>query len=172
MPRLPRITSRKLLQARLRAGFHIHHQTGSHVDLRHPRKPHLHVVVPNHSGDLAPKTLKSVIAQADLTVEAFIELLEIDQPFGDRKPGGYTCLMARAKSQLYEYTAFFDPNENGGYTVTVPALPGLVTEGKDLKHAREMAKDAIRCYIEGLKKAKEKIPIEKETARFKLSVVA
>jgi len=35
-----------------------------------------------------------------------------------------------------------------------------------------MARDAIRCYIEGLKKAKEPIPIEKETAQLKLSVVA
>jgi hypothetical protein len=35
-----------------------------------------------------------------------------------------------------------------------------------------MAKDAIRCYIEGLKKAKESIPVEKETAQLKLSVVA
>jgi antitoxin HicB len=36
-------------------------------------------------------------------------------------------------------------NEHGGYTVVVPALPGLVTEGNNLDHAREMAKDAIRC---------------------------
>ena len=28
-----------------------------------------------------------------------------------------------------EYTAFFEANKHGGYTVTVPALPGLVTEG-------------------------------------------
>ena len=80
--------------------------------------------------------------------------------------------MPKAKCQPYEYTAFFEANENGGYTVTVPALPGLVTEGKNLEDARKMAKDAIRCYIEGLKKAKEKIPVEKETAQFKLSVVA
>jgi antitoxin HicB len=54
-----------------------------------------------------------------------------------------------------EYTAFFEANEHGGYTVTVPALPGLVTEGKDLEHARVMAKDAIQSYILGLKKAKD-----------------
>ena len=71
-----------------------------------------------------------------------------------------------------EYTAFFEPNEHGGYTVTVPALRGLVTEGKDLDHARAMAKDAIRCYIEGLKKAKEPIPVERESAQVKISVVA
>jgi len=56
--------------------------------------------------------------------------------------------MKNGKSRVYEYTAFFEANKNRGYTVTVPTLPGLVTEGKDLENAREMAKDAIRCYIE------------------------
>ncbi len=74
--------------------------------------------------------------------------------------------------KLYQYTAFFEANESGGYTLTVPSLPGLVTEGKDLDDARDMAKDAIRCYIEGLKKAKEPIPIERETAQMKVSVSA
>jgi len=71
-----------------------------------------------------------------------------------------------------EYTAFFEANEHGGCTVTVSALPGLVTEGKDLEHARAMAKDAVRCYIEGLKKAKEPIPVESESAQLRISVVA
>jgi predicted RNase H-like HicB family nuclease len=62
--------------------------------------------------------------------------------------------MKNGKNRIREYTAFFEANEHGGYTVTVPALHGLVTEGKDLEHARIMAKDAIQCYIEGLKKAK------------------
>jgi len=80
--------------------------------------------------------------------------------------------MKNGRNRIYEYTAFFEANEHGGYTVTVPALPGLVTEGKDLEDSRNMAKDAIRCYIEGLKKAKEPIPVERETAQFKLSVTA
>ncbi len=80
--------------------------------------------------------------------------------------------MKNVRGRVYEYTAFFEANEHGGYTVTVPALPGLVTEGKDLEDARDMAKDAIRCYIEGLKKAKEAIPVERETAQLKLSVIA
>lgn len=75
MPKLPRINSKKLLRVLSRAGFYIHHQTGSHANLRHPGKTHLHVVVPRHSGDLAPKTLKSIIVQADLTLEVFIALL-------------------------------------------------------------------------------------------------
>jgi predicted RNA binding protein YcfA (HicA-like mRNA interferase family) len=75
MPKLPRITSKKLLQVLLKAGFYIHHQTGSHANLRHEVKAHLHVVVPRHGGDLAPKTTKSIIVQAEMTVEEFVALL-------------------------------------------------------------------------------------------------
>lgn len=80
--------------------------------------------------------------------------------------------MKHATKRIREYTAFFEANEHGGYTVTVPALPGLVTEGKDPEHARSMAKDAVRCYIEGLKQAKEPIPVEKKTAQLRIAVVA
>jgi antitoxin HicB len=80
--------------------------------------------------------------------------------------------MKNHKGKVYEYTAFFEANEHGGYTVTVPALPGLVTEGRNLDDARRMAEDAIRCYIEGLKKSKEPVPIEGETAQIKVAVRA
>jgi predicted RNase H-like HicB family nuclease len=80
--------------------------------------------------------------------------------------------MKNEKGRIYEYTAFFAANEHGGYTVTVPVLPGLVTEGRDLEDARDMAKDAIECYIQGLKKAKEAIPGERETAQVRLAVIA
>jgi predicted RNase H-like HicB family nuclease len=80
--------------------------------------------------------------------------------------------MKGKKRRVHQYTAFLEANEHSGYTVTIPSLPGLVTEGEDLDHARSMAQDAIRCYIEGLKKAKEPIPVERETAQVKISVVA
>jgi antitoxin HicB len=46
----------------------------------------------------------------------------------------------------YHYTVFFEPAEEGGFVVTCPALPGLVTEGDTLEDARAMAADAIRGY--------------------------
>lgn len=76
----------------------------------------------------------------------------------------------KLRQKVYQYTAIFELNENGGYTVTVPALPGLVTEGKNLDDARNMAEDAIRCYIEGLRKIRETIPEEKEIAQVKVQV--
>lgn len=75
MTKLPRLSSRKVLKALLRANFYIHHQTGSHVNLRHAIEKHYSIVIPLHKKDLAPKTLKSIIFQAGLTVEEFIKLL-------------------------------------------------------------------------------------------------
>lgn len=59
--------------------------------------------------------------------------------------------MKKRKEEIYQYEVIFDPN-GAGYTVTVPKLPGLVTEGDSLQEAREMAKDAIRCYLEAVLK--------------------
>lgn len=74
MVKLPRLNPRQVLSALLRAGFYIHHQSGSHINLRHNVKGRLHVVVPNHNRDLAPKTLKSIMSQSGLTIEEFIKL--------------------------------------------------------------------------------------------------
>ncbi|SRR5258708_246215 len=57
-----------------------------------------------------------------------------------------------------------------GYQVTVPLLPGLITYGRTLPEAREMARDAILCHLEGMKKDGERIPDEKSTIQEKLRV--
>lgn len=75
MPRLPRVTARKVLTTLLRGGFYVHHQTGSHANLRHKSRTHLRIVVPLHGRELAPKTIKSIIVQCELTVEEFLKLL-------------------------------------------------------------------------------------------------
>lgn len=60
----------------------------------------------------------------------------------------------------YQYTAVFDPDGKGGYTVTIPALPGLVTEGDTFEEAKAMAEEAIVGYLESLRKHGEAIPME------------
>jgi predicted RNase H-like HicB family nuclease len=62
--------------------------------------------------------------------------------------------------KILNYTVIMTPDETGGYVVTCPALPGLVTEGDTLEEARAMAEEAILCYLEGLQKAGEAIPAE------------
>jgi antitoxin HicB len=63
----------------------------------------------------------------------------------------------------YQYTIILDPDpEEGGYTVTVPALPGCVTQGETIEEAIAMAKDAIRLYIETFIADGEPVPQETE----------
>lgn len=66
--------------------------------------------------------------------------------------------------QEYQYTVLFEPAEEGGYVATCPALPGLVTEGDTLDEARIMAADAIRAYLESLRKDGQPIPPDKKLA--------
>ena len=61
-------------------------------------------------------------------------------------------------SAEYGYTVIYEHLLEGGYQVIVPALPGIVTYGRTLKEAREMAEDAIRCHIRALLKDGEDIP--------------
>ncbi len=45
------------------------------------------------------------------------------------------------------YAIILHPDLEGGYTVTVPALPGCITQGETIEEAIVMAKDAIQLYI-------------------------
>jgi predicted RNase H-like HicB family nuclease len=62
-----------------------------------------------------------------------------------------------------QYTIILDPDEeDGGYTVTVPALPGCITQGDTLEEAIAMARDAIQGYLEALVKDGQPIPEERQ----------
>lgn len=62
---------------------------------------------------------------------------------------------------MRRYTIILHPDpEDGGYTVTVPSLPGCVTEGDTPEEAIAMAREAIAGYIESLEKHGEPVPEE------------
>ena len=61
------------------------------------------------------------------------------------------------KIKILKYTAIYTQEPEGGFTVTIPQLPGCVTYGKDLKEAKKMATDAISLYLQSLKKHNEPI---------------
>jgi predicted RNase H-like HicB family nuclease len=52
------------------------------------------------------------------------------------------------------------PEEEGGYSVEVPALPGCYTQGETREEAIAMAKEAIELYLESCKTHSELIPEE------------
>jgi predicted RNase H-like HicB family nuclease len=51
-------------------------------------------------------------------------------------------------------------SEDGGYVVTVPALPGCVTLGDTVEEALENAEDVIRVFLKSMEKHGEPIPVE------------
>lgn len=71
----------------------------------------------------------------------------------------------------YTYTVLFEPAEEGGFVVTCPALPGLVTEGDTLEEARAMAQDAIRGYLESLREDGLPIPSDKTPVKEEIRVL-
>lgn len=57
------------------------------------------------------------------------------------------------------FKVIMDWNEDGGgYTVSVPALPGCVTQGDTIEEALERAQEAIEGFLEALKIIGEPIP--------------
>lgn len=51
-----------------------------------------------------------------------------------------------------------EPDEKKGYIVTAPGLPGVITWGKNINHAKKMVREAIELCVEclALEKVKER----------------
>jgi predicted RNA binding protein YcfA (HicA-like mRNA interferase family) len=70
--KLPALKPKIVIRALERHGFYAHHKTGSHYILK---KGSRRVTVAYHNKDLKPRTLASIINEAGLTVEEFLDLL-------------------------------------------------------------------------------------------------
>lgn len=71
------------------------------------------------------------------------------------------------------YSIVVDPDVEGGYTVTVPALPGCITQGETVEQCIANAQEAIGLYLEDLVASGESIPEETEPPQLlKVTVAA
>jgi predicted RNase H-like HicB family nuclease len=78
---------------------------------------------------------------------------------------GSALIMAEPNQQRQiRYSVIFQPVPEGGYNVIVPAIPEICTFGETMDEAREMAEDAIRCFLESALKTGEPIPDDLEPA--------
>ena len=75
MTKLPRIPSALVIRALKRARFYGYHRSGSHIQLRHLHNSDLRITIPFQKKDLSPKTLKSILKLAGLSIDEFIDLL-------------------------------------------------------------------------------------------------
>lgn len=74
MTRLPRVTATEIIRVLEKTGFILARQSGSHKIYRNAAGRR--VTVPFHAGEvLHPKLLKSILKDADLSVEAFDRML-------------------------------------------------------------------------------------------------
>ena len=63
-------------------------------------------------------------------------------------------------STVRTYTIVVEPEEDGDFFVTVPALPGCSTRGRTLEECQERAAEAIEVHIAGLISDGEAVPEE------------
>ncbi len=70
--------------------------------------------------------------------------------------------MEKVEKKLHSFTAVFEPAQEGGYVVYIPALPGCATQGETFEEAQMNAKDAIEAYLEVMKDMDEDITLEPE----------
>ena len=57
-----------------------------------------------------------------------------------------------------KYKVVLEPQEEGGYTVYVPSLPGCVSQGETTEEAVANIKEAIEVYLESLKERGVPLP--------------
>lgn len=60
-------------------------------------------------------------------------------------------------SKAREYEIVLVPEQEGGYSVFVPDLPSVATQGETVEEAAAMAKEAIEGYLEAM--AEDGLPI-------------
>jgi len=70
------------------------------------------------------------------------------------------------------YRIILQPEPEGGFTVTVPSLPGCITYGETLEEAKLMAQEAIEGYLEVLQELGEEIPDDSKTLEYSLTLAA
>jgi predicted RNase H-like HicB family nuclease len=64
----------------------------------------------------------------------------------------------------------FEPQDEGGYYVYAPDLPGLHTQGEDLADSESNAAEALALYVEGLRE--DGLPMPQGVVRRRLAVPA
>ncbi|MCW6169406.1 MAG: type II toxin-antitoxin system HicB family antitoxin [Thermoplasmatales archaeon] len=57
-----------------------------------------------------------------------------------------------------KFTVILESQEDGGFTVSVPALPGCISEGVNREETFKNIKEAIELYLEVLKEDGKPIP--------------
>jgi antitoxin HicB len=73
---------------------------------------------------------------------------------------------------MMTYRVLLSEETEGGFTVSVPSLPGCITYGENISEALAMAKEAIEGYIEVLKEQGLPVPDDSKTLEYSLTLAS
>ena len=73
---------------------------------------------------------------------------------------------------VLSYTVLLDPDPDGGYVVTVPAIPGTVTQGDTLDEALTMARDVIELMLDDYREQGLPLPDDVATEVHRVTLAA
>jgi antitoxin HicB len=58
------------------------------------------------------------------------------------------------------YTVLLEPEDDGGFIVSVPALPGCISQGDTREEALENIREAVALYVEDCREAGDPVPTQ------------
>ena len=67
-------------------------------------------------------------------------------------------MVKRSRRKALSYKVILTPAEEGGFTVTVPALPGCVSEGNTYEKALKNIREAVEGYLNVCRRYGDPIP--------------
>lgn len=73
---------------------------------------------------------------------------------------------------VHRYRVILEPEEEGGYAIWVPALPGCLSQGETPEEALANIREAIQCYLESSLKHGEPLPDEATMSEWTVEVGA
>ena len=77
----------------------------------------------------------------------------------------------RRLNRVHQFEAIFVAQEEGGFTVEVPDLPGCISEGDTLEEAEKNIQEAIELYLETLEERRIPIPERQSCKTLRMNIV-
>lgn len=68
------------------------------------------------------------------------------------------------------FQVMFRPEPEGGFTVSVPSLPGCISYGETLDEAKSMIQEAATLYVEAVREKNGKIDDDSQTFESQLQI--
>lgn len=76
----------------------------------------------------------------------------------------------QTSKKILSFSVIYEEAPEGGYVVTVPALPGCHTQGDSIEEAEKNIKEAISLYLESLEAHEEQIKQEPRILQGKVEI--